>query len=384
MTKLFLNMQHITFVYESSTEPLFQDLSLSFAAGWTGVIGANGSGKTTLLKLASGILDPLEGTINLRQNGMYCPQRTDDKPGKFDEMIYSTSKSAIIIRNQLGVQEDWADRWDTLSHGERKRAQIAVALWQNPDVLAIDEPTNHLDAEARAIITSALQFYQGIGLLVSHDRNLLDLLCYQCIFIDPPDVTARPGGYTRGAEAAAIEHQTVKKEYLQKKQSYTKLKREVGRHKEQAQQSGKRKSKRGITKKDHSAKEKIDMARFSGKDGVAGKLLKQLDGRLSRAREGFEKNIIKKEHTLGIWLPGSVSKRNFLMEMSANSLLLGEDGKLTHPDLVIAPTDRIALTGPNGAGKSTLIRKIVDSLNMPQDRLPTFPRRLISVCPKKY
>lgn len=376
MTKLFLNLHNITFVYDSAIEPLFEGFSASLAAGWTGVVGANGSGKTTLLKLASGILEPTEGTIDLPHKTIYCPQRTDDKPALFDEMNSSTSREAIIQRSQLGVQPDWGERWNTLSHGERKRAQIAVALWQNPDVLAIDEPTNHLDAEARELILFALQSYAGVGLLVSHDRELLDTLCYQCVFIDPPDVTIRPGGYSRGAEAAEIERHTAKKEYVQQKRSYAKLKREVNRRKEQAMRSDKRKSKRGIAKKDHSAKAKIDMARFSGKDGVAGRLQKQLDGRLARAREGIEKIQIKKDHTLGIWLPGSVSSRSFLVELPAESVQLGEDGRLSHPDLVVAATDRVALTGPNGAGKSTLIRKIVSSLHVPKDQVTYIPQEI--------
>ncbi|MHC4644638.1 MAG: ATP-binding cassette domain-containing protein [Planctomycetota bacterium] len=76
-----------------------------------------------------------------------------------------------MIKDKLGIQDDWVQRWLTLSHGERKRAQIAVALWLKPDVLAVDEPTNHVDAEGREIIGSALHSFDGVGLLVSHDRE---------------------------------------------------------------------------------------------------------------------------------------------------------------------------------------------------------------------
>ena len=50
---------------------------------------------------------------------------------------------------QLKIKDDWQNRWQTLSHGERKRIQLAAALWVRPDLLAIDEPTNHLDSYAR-------------------------------------------------------------------------------------------------------------------------------------------------------------------------------------------------------------------------------------------
>ena len=58
-------------------------------------------------------------------------------------------------RALLGVEPEWAERWDTLSHGERKRAQIAAALWRRPDVLALDEPTNHLDATTLTLMRRA-------------------------------------------------------------------------------------------------------------------------------------------------------------------------------------------------------------------------------------
>ena len=113
------------------------------------------------------------------------------------------------LRGRLGLEEDWIGRWDSLSHGERKRAQIAVALWRRPSVLAIDEPTNHLDREARRMLAEALRRYDGIGLLVSHDRELLDELCRQCVFVEPPVVTVRPGGYTQGVEQARLEQEAA-------------------------------------------------------------------------------------------------------------------------------------------------------------------------------
>jgi len=63
-----------------------------------------------------------------------------------------------------------------LSHGERKRAQIAVALHQRPGFLTVDEPTNHLDYDTAKQVWQALKLFQGVGLLVSHDRRFLGKL----------------------------------------------------------------------------------------------------------------------------------------------------------------------------------------------------------------
>ena len=376
MSDLFLNLNHITFVYESATEVLFHDISFHAASGWSGVIGANGTGKTTLLKLATGLLTPDEGQINLPPNSIYCPQRTDDNPSQFRELVSANTKSAHLIKGQLGISADWIDRWNTLSHGERKRAQIAVALWLEPEVLAIDEPTNHVDAIAREIITRVLHSFKGIGLIVSHDRELLDSLCYQCIFIDPPEVITRPGGYTQAIKAIEQEQQSVKKQYLLKKSALKKLQKEVTRRKVEAQKSQKRRSKKGLAKKDHDAREKKDRARFTGKDAVAGKLQKQLSGRLSQASEDFKSIKPKKDQTMGIWLPGSVSQRDYLLHLSPNSLSLGGDKHLHCPELLVKPKDRIGITGANGTGKSTLIRYIVDKINAPKENITYIPQEI--------
>ena len=73
----------------------------------------------------------------------------------------------------LCIQSDWLNRWATLSHGERKRAQIATALWLEPDVLAVDEPTNHLDVKCVARLKTAIAAFTGTVVFVSHDKNFI-------------------------------------------------------------------------------------------------------------------------------------------------------------------------------------------------------------------
>ena len=376
MGKQNLKFQNVTFIYCSASEPLFQNVSLHIGNGWSGVVGPNGAGKTTLLKLATGVLKPNSGSITACRNAVYCPQRTDDVPEKFSELVSANTKSAGIIKSRLGICDDWAGRWTTLSHGERKRAQIAVALWLRPDVLAIDEPTNHIDSQASEIITRALCSYKEVGLIVSHNRELLDLLCRQCLFVEPPGVIVRPGGITKGMEIAKAERRSLEKQYTVRKHAYKVLKREVTNRRELARRSQKMRSKRGFAKKDHDAREKKDRARVTGKDGVGGKLQRQLRGRLAQRREKMENITVKKQHTLGIWLPGSVSKRNFLLELPAGSLSLGGQKHLCYPELQINPKNRIAVTGPNGAGKSTLIRLIVDSLNVSKKHITYVPQEI--------
>ncbi|MBN1509026.1 MAG: ABC-F family ATP-binding cassette domain-containing protein [Sedimentisphaerales bacterium] len=376
MSRLFVRFHHVTFTYPSAVEPLFSDLSLHLPRGWSGVVGANGAGKTTLLKLAVGRLTPEVGAVEAPMRAVYCAQRTDDMPEQLAELVDAQTKAAASIREMLGVEADWLGRWETLSQGERKRAQIAVALWLEPDVLAVDEPTNHLDAHARDILAAALRSFDRVGLLVSHDRELLDSACGQCVFIDPPEVTVRPGGVTKGMKVAQIEQETARRQHERHKQAYKRIRREAARRQGLAAQAQRRRSKRGLAIKDHDAREKRDRARVSGKDGVGGRLRRQLGGQLARARRRSETTRVKKEYELGIWLPGLASKRNTLLRLPAGSVALGGGRQLAYPDLAIRPTDRIALTGVNGSGKSTLVRRLVATLAVPPERLTYVPQEI--------
>ncbi len=376
MKSKFLIFNDVTFVYDSASEALFRNISFQAGPGWTGIVGANGTGKTTLLKLATGLLKPNEGHIERTSDSVYCSQRTDYVPDRLNDLIVDDAKSAHILKGSLGVDNDWVRRWLTLSHGERKRAQIAVALWLGPAIFAIDEPTNHIDSEAQEVVANALKSFSGIGLLVSHDRELLDSLCRQCLFTEPPNVILRPGGITKATEVAKMEQQTIQKQYAIRKRAYKRLQREVTKRKELASQSDKRRSKRTLAKKDSDGREKKDRARVRGKDGVGGKLSRQLAGRLRFAHERLENTAFKKQYTLGIWLPGSVSKRNLLLRLPAGSLSLGGHKCLHHPELLIGPKDRIAITGSNGSGKSTLIRCIIKSLNLPKEHVTYVPQEI--------
>ena len=131
----------VRFRHLTATDPLFESLTATFARGFTGVVGANGAGKTTLLRLAVGALTPERGTVQSPAGAIYCPQRTDEPPAELAALLEAQDRDAYTLRGRLGIEAEFLARWDTLSHGERKRAQIAAALWRNPALLAIDEAT---------------------------------------------------------------------------------------------------------------------------------------------------------------------------------------------------------------------------------------------------
>ena len=366
----------VTFAYETASAPLFARLTAHFQTGWTGIVGANGAGKTSLLRLATGELSPQQGTVQEAADAIYCPQRTDTAPPLFAEFVQACEGEAQETRGRLKIAAAWLNRWDTLSHGERKRAQIGAALWRQPHILAIDEPTNHLDAEARRLLIGALHAFSGVGLLVSHDRQLLDVLCHQCLFMEPPRAAMRPGGVTQGAQAARQEAASIRQQARLAKRERIRLERQAAMRREQASRAHNQRSKRGLDRKDRDARSRKNLARVTGKDGVGGKLLNQIEGRLEQARQREAQVTVTKTYELGIWLPGSVSKRNVLFALPGSSLSLGPERWLHVPHLEMRPTDRIALTGPNGGGKSTLVRQIVRTVDLPRQQVIYIPQEV--------
>lgn len=231
MTDLCIRFENVSFTYDRATQPLIRDLSVHFARGWTGVVGV---GKSTILKLATEILEPQEGHVRTPGLAIYCEQRTDTVPDHMGDLAGAVDSEACKIKDRLGVQNNWMRRWSTLSHGERKRAQAAVALWRKPAVLAMDEPTNHLDGEARDLLFEALPTFRGVGILVSHDRDFLDGLCSQCLFVVPPNAVLRAGNYSEGLQQVEKDELTVRRQYSRAKQNPEKLRREADRRREAA------------------------------------------------------------------------------------------------------------------------------------------------------
>lgn len=371
---MFLSFKNVGFEYKNSPEAVFESLNFTIGQGWTGIVGANGAGKSTLLRLATDELLPTQGQIYQPCWGLYCPQRTDSAPAGLSVLLDDRRSDAQKINNALGLLPDWAFRWETLSHGERKRAQIAVMLYQKPDLLAVDEPTNHLDQEAAKQVWQALKLFQGIGLLVSHDRELLDDLCDQCLFLTPPKIVLRPGGYSEGADQAVKEALAEQRQRVKAVHEVTRLQKELNTRREQTKKAEKQLSKRGLAKGDHDTRSKIDAARVA--DSGSGRRMRQLDGRLAQAMEKRAEIKIQRKFSLGIVLGGAQSQKRILLSLAEQQIPLGDDQYLWIPALSIQSDDRIGVQGPNGAGKSTLIKRIAGDFIQTSHKVAYIPQEI--------
>jgi ATPase subunit of ABC transporter with duplicated ATPase domains len=369
-----LVFRSISFSYPSSPIDLLDSVDFGVSEGWVGVIGSNGAGKTTILQLSCGLLAPQSGQIHRPTSIVYCPQRTDDPMPELAELLASTDGMAYQIRGSLGVEDDYLDRWRTLSHGERKRAQIATCLFMEPELLAVDEPTNHLDTTARTRVAEALRRFRGIGLLVSHDRTLLDTLCVHSLFVSPPDVVLRGGGYTIAMNELEQEAELARESRARARKERKRLEREAVVRRVHLQKAEKKKSLRGVNPRDNDARAKAYAARNA--DSGVKKRVRQIDGRVERATTSERAIRVTGRQSLGIGIHGSVSKRNTLFTISAGRLPLGKNRSLQFPELLVKPQDRIALIGNNGTGKSTLLRHIMPQIHLADHQLVYIPQEI--------
>lgn len=359
---IYLFANKIDFRYTESDKNLFTTLSLDFPIGWTGIIGPNGSGKSTLLKLLTGLLTPSNGEIRSSNETLLLDQKTEICPPGFGDFIYNYGAEASRLKSQLRIDEDWVYMWDSLSKGEKKRAQIAEILWRNPEILCFDEPGNHLDEQHIRYLLEAMEQFQGIGILVSHDRELLNSLCSKIVMLSFSGVFTFKGNYDEAIRQKGNHIQRERDLFLKKSRELKKLKRVSTLRRRQAEQSHNLRSKAGIDKKDHDAKSKINLARLTNKDGQAGKLYKQLQGNIKKSNADMMAMKIHKKTRLGITLESPSQKANRLLSLEKKTINLSESKMLKTPELNIKFGNRISLSGINGSGKTTLIKLICKEL----------------------
>ncbi len=376
MASPMVALRDLHFSYPQSAEPLFAGVSAVFPPGFTAVIGPNGSGKSTLLKLLASELPMDSGTLEGVSQVVYCEQRTDHRPAQLAALLADWDADAFELRGRLEVPEDALQRWGSLSQGERKRVQIACALWQRPTLLLIDEPTNHVDEAGRAVLEEALQRFDGVGVIVSHDRELLDSVCIASLWLQPPSLVAYPGGYSVAQQLRAQARLGQQRHREQLRTSQRRLQAEVVRRRERASRADAQRSKRGIAAKDSDARDRVERSRATGRDGTAGKLLRQLDGRATRTQAALDAVAGQKDYASGIWVAGEISQADSLFRLPPGQLELGARRRLSHPELLMRSADRVALTGANGAGKTTLLNAIKKVLKLPEERLVVLPQEL--------
>ena len=362
-----VKIRKLSYKYSSAPEPIFNDINLDFDIGWSAVTGINGSGKSTLLKLISKELKSEKGMITGNNLVVYCAQNTEFPPLELEEFMMTYTKEAYKLRDLLKVKDEWLGTWDVLSHGERKRLQLAVALSSDSDVLMVDEPTNHLDTHSQSIVLEALRSYKGVGILVSHDRALLDALSQHTVMIKAGEVLKYRSTFSLAQEAYDETLSYKKKVLSTQEHELKKLSKAVQVQREKVSLAKKRFSKKGVGRFDSSLKEKINGAILTGKDKNDGQVLQRTVTKQRQLSENMSK--LSKEYATGITFEGEIAKHNFPISVEKSCIELFESTELCFPRLSVDVGQKVGISGENGAGKSTFIRHFMQMMDYEHDYL---------------
>ena len=357
-----LTIKNLHFKYKNSSLPIFTNLNLEFEKGWNCIVGSNGSGKSTLLKLISKDIKSENGTIKGNDLTHYCIQSTEYPPKNLEDFMLTFNSKSFKIRDMLNIEDSWLFQWDNLSHGERKKIQLAIALFEEPDILLVDEPTNHLDTKSKKIILNALKTFKGIGILVSHDRELLDSLSQSTIILKNGDALAYKTSFSNAMDEYRKNIEFLEKTQIKQNIELKKLKKSIQSQQEKVSQSKKRFSKKSLDKNDSDSKNKINLAKLTGKDKNDGQVITKLQ---SKQKQLLSNTITTdKTYKLGVEFNTSKSKNIFPIIIENNVLKLSETKKLSYKTLTIKEYDKIGIIGENGSGKSSFLESLLSTKDL--------------------
>lgn len=353
-----LQCSNLSFRYPDSAVSVFDNLNASFHSGWTAIIGANGVGKTTLVKILCHHIVPDSGWITQDLKIQYVEQSVSLKPQTFRSFLESYEPQAFKIKEMLHIKDDWGECWNVLSSGEKKRIQLACALCQNPDVLILDEPTNHLDSLNKKQVVQALQSFRGIGLVITHDRFLLNSLLHGTLLFETHRVTQYACSWEDARALVQTEQANLlhKKEVLQNKISQLDI--EVHKRKAQTQKAKSRLSKKHIPRKDHDRKARIDGARLTGKDRSDARAQRQLDSRKKHLEGQKSSLFIEKKYGIGVVFEELPSYGPDLIHLENQIFSISSSFRIHIPKLHIAWGEKVAVVGANACGKTSLLKNI--------------------------
>ena len=216
---------------------LFENFSYVFKKGdRIGLAGKNGVGKSTFLNLITANEQADKGEVHLgttthigyyKQSGIKYSsgKRVIDCLTDIAEYITlsdgsSQSASSVLSSFNFSAKKQY-DLVEKLSGGEKRRLQLLIVLFQNPNFLILDEPSNDLDLETLEVLIDFLESYPGVLLLVSHDRYLLDMLSDQLfIFTGEGEIKIFNGTYLHYKKT--LSKPPVKKVEIKVKENKTK------------------------------------------------------------------------------------------------------------------------------------------------------------------
>lgn len=256
---------------------LFDDVNLSFTPGnCYGIIGANGAGKSTFLKILSGEKEPSTGNVSIdkesrmsklnqdhyafedevvietvimgnkklydigkEKDAIYMKEDFSDEDGirageleaEFAEMGgYEAESEAASLLQGLGITTDKHDlKMSELIEADKVKVLLAQALFGNPDILLLDEPTNGIDLRAIMWLEDFLSDFNGVVIVVSHDRYFLNNVCTHMVDIDFGRIQVTVGNYDFWYEASQLAQKMAKEQNRKKEDKIKELQEFIAR-----------------------------------------------------------------------------------------------------------------------------------------------------------
>ena len=217
------------------------------------ILGPNGAGKSTLLRMAMGMEEFDEGTVELGKHNVipgYFEQNQAEAL-ELDKTVMDTIHDEVPdwkneqVRTLLGQflfsGETVFKKVEALSGGEKARLALAKMLLQPANLLILDEPTNHLDIPAKEMLEEALQHYDGTVLIVSHDRYFISKTANKIVEIRDGELVAYRGDYHYYLDKIEEEREKAR----QKAEAELKAAKKEAKRAKQAEKKKQKKAKAG-------------------------------------------------------------------------------------------------------------------------------------------
>jgi len=343
---------------------LIENASFQIHAGQRmGVIGLNGCGKSSLFALLLGELEADDGELALGPNDQiaHVAQESPHSTDPAVDYVMDGDHELRTVQAAIAEGEDAADNPDlhllyermeaidgftaesrasrllyglgfkadeytkpvkTFSGGWRMRLNLARALMCRSDILLLDEPTNHLDLPAILWLERWLKRYEGILLVVSHDRDFLDQVCTRVAHIENQTINLFTGNYSQFETLRAEQLSLQQAMYIRQQKQIKHIQSYVDRFRYKASKA-------------RQAQSRLKMLERMEKIAVA-----HVD---TPFRFRFIEPKKQPQHLLGL---------------TDASVGYGEEVILDNIDLNLSAGDRIGLLGKNGTGKSTLVKAL--------------------------
>lgn len=359
---------------------LFDEVSTAFTPGKRyGLTGPNGAGKSTFMKLLSGEEEPQKGTVvrpkklgvlsqdqfafdrnrvidtvimgNRRlwaafeeRDKLYAKSEMTDADGMRlgelegivgEEDGYTAESDAAILLQGLDIPDEMHERkMGEIPGGHKVRVLLAQALFGHPQALLLDEPTNHLDLDSIHWLQSFLNEFEGVLIVISHDRHFLNRVCTNIADIDYQTIITYTGTYDDMVVAKTQVRSQIESQNAQREKKIAQLNDFIARF-----SAGTRSSQVQSRRKEVERLQVTELA----KSNIQRPFLKFEQKRPSG------KHILEVEHLTKSYGDAPVI-RNFTASVTRG--------------------EKIALMGRNGAGKTTLVNALLaNSPTVPEAEL---------------